>query len=228
MSFKPVHLPVFLAFLTGLFYCSPVMGQVNDAGLWTSVNFEAKLVKKLSFSISEEFRFNENITELGAALTDAGFSYKLNKHFQVAAAYRFTQRKTLENNYSPRHRIYVDIKYEKKLKPFQLQVRTRLQDQYKDIGRAPDGGIPEFYLRNKISLKWDLKKPYTPYLSVELFSPLNYPRFNAFTGIRTSAGVEYDISKHHKIDAYYMIQKELNTSDPHTDFVFGLGYFYKL
>jgi len=42
------------------------------------------------------------------------------------------------------------------------------------------------------------------------------------------AGIEYDFTKHHKIDAYYMIQKEVNVSDPRTDFIIGIGYFYKL
>jgi hypothetical protein len=228
MFFRIVRSFVFLTIMTGLLFCSPVMSQVKDAGLWTSVNFEAKVIKKLTATLSEEVRFNENITEVGAFFTDVGLTYKLNKHFQFAVNYRFTERRTVENYYSLRHRIYADVKYEKKLKPFQIQFRSRLQDQYADIGRALDGGIPEFYLRNKISLKWDLNKPSTPYLSVELFSPLNYPRYNAFDGMRTSAGVEYEFTKHHKVDIYYMIQKELNVSNPKTDFILGLGYFYKL
>jgi hypothetical protein len=205
-----------------------VEGQTQDAGLWTSVNFETKLVKNVSATVSEELRFNENITELGAAFTDVGLNYKLNKHFQFAVNYRFTQRHRTDNYYSFRHRFYVDIKYSKKFKPFEFSFRTRLQDQYADIGRAADGGVPEYYLRNKLSMKWDLNKPYTPYISLELFSLLNYPRSYAFNGMRTAAGVEYAFSKHHKVDLYYMIQKELNVSQPETDFIVGLGYYYKL
>ena len=101
-----------------LLFSSPLKGQVKDAGLWTTVSFEAKLGRKLSLDISQEFRFNENITELGTAYTDAGLTYKLNKHFQIAANYRYTQKRTIENYYSFRHRIYIDIKYEKKNKTF--------------------------------------------------------------------------------------------------------------
>ncbi len=88
----------------------------------------------------------------------------------------------------------------------------RLQDQYSDVGRASDGGIPEYCLRNKFGLNLDLDKPYSPYISIELFSPLNDPRINAFDGVRTTAGVGYKFSKQHKIDLYYMIQKELNVA----------------
>jgi len=211
-----------------MFSVTGLEGQNRDAGLWTSVSFEAKLVKKLSASISQEFRFNENITELGTALTDAGIDYKLSKHFQFSVNYRYIQKHLSDNNYSFRHRFYVDVKYEKKKKPFQIQFRSRLQDQYADIGRASDGGIPEYYLRNKMSLNLDMDKAYSPYISIELFSPLNFPRTYAFDNIRASAGVEYSITKHQKVDMYYMIQKELNVNRPGTGFVVGLGYSYKL
>jgi hypothetical protein len=227
MLYRTVRFLVFLAFPIGLLYCSPLKGQNKDAGLWISVSFEAKLVKKLTFNISQEFRFNENISELGIIFTDAGVEYKLNKHFQVAFDYRYIKKRMVDDFYITRHRLYADIKYEKKIKPIQIQVRTRFSN-YAEFSHGSDGRNPEFYLRNKLSLKWDLEKEYKPYISIELFSPLNYPRYSAFDNIRTTAGIEYDFTKHHKVDLYYMIQKELNVSHPETDFIVGLGYYYKL
>jgi hypothetical protein len=228
MLSKSVRLLVFLIFTTGLLFCSPLYGQENDAGLWTSVSFEAKVVKKLTANISQELRFNENFTELGTSFTDAGLEYKINKYIQVAANYRFIQKRRIDDYYSFRHRIYVDVKYGRKIMPFEINWRGRFQDQFADLGRASNGGIPEYYLRNKLGLKYDLNKPYSPYISIELFSPLNYPRGIAFDNIRTTAGMDYEFTKHHKIELFYMIQKELNVSKPQTDFIFGLGYYYKL
>jgi len=228
MFFKEVRSYVFLALAAGLFFSLPLNAQVNDAGLWTSVKVETKVVKGLNASIIQEFRFYENITELGAYYTEAGLDYKINKHFQVEVNYRFTHKRKVENYYSIRHRFGIDLKYSKKIKPFELKYRVRFQDQYTDIGRSKDGGIAEYYLRNKLSLQWDLKKAYTPYVSVELFSPLNYPRFYAFDNIRSIAGIEYAFTKHHKLDLYYMIHKEVNVSQPYTYYVFGIGYIYKL
>lgn len=228
MRVKTIRLLVFLAFAGGLLYSSPLNAQVKDAGLWTSVSFEAKVAKGLTATISEELRFNENITETGTIFTDVGLTYKLNKHIQFAGNYRFIQKRTIADYYSFRHRFYVDVKYSHKLKPFDISLRSRFQDQYSDIGRASDGGIPEYYFRNKLSLGLDLNKPYSPYISFELFSPLNYPRYNAFDNIRSTAGIEYAFSKHHKIDIFYTIQKEVNVREPQTDFIIGLGYSYKL
>jgi hypothetical protein len=225
---KVVRLLVFTVVAVCLLIGNQLKAQAKDAGLWTSVNFEAKVVKKLTANLSQEFRFNENITELGSSLTDVGLDYKINKHFQVSANYRFTQKRRVDDYYSFRHRYYVAIKYSKKLKPFELSYRLQLFDEYADIGRASDGGVPVFYLRNKLGVKWDTEKPYTPYASVELFSPLNYPRNNAFDGIRTIAGVEYELTKHHKLDFFYLIDKGILEGNLEANFVVGFGYYYKL
>jgi len=225
---KAIHAYFTLFVILCFLAAKEAVAQNRDAGLWTSVNFEAKLVKHLSANISEELRFNENITELGAAFTDVGLTYKLNKYFQFSGNYRFTQRHRTDNYYSYRHRFYVDIKYSTRMKPFDFSIRCRLQNQYDDIGRASDGGVAEFYWRNKIIMKWNTKKSYSPYVSVETFSPLNYPRVDALDAMRVSAGVEYEFTKHHEIDMYYMIQKEWNVEQPMNYFVIGIGYYYKL
>jgi hypothetical protein len=210
-----------------LFFISSLRAQVKDAGLWTSIGFELKVTNKVNATLSQEFRFNENITELGTFFTDAGLGYKINKYFQISANYRFVNKRRIDDSYSPRHRLYIDLKFQKKLKPFVFQFRTRLQDQYADIGRASDGGIAEYYSRNKLSIKYDLDKSYTPYLAVELFSPLKYPRQYFFDDIRAAAGAEYVLNKHHSFDFFYMIQKQLNASNPLMDFIAGVGYIYK-
>lgn len=216
------------AFVLFLFPCSAVQSQNKDFGLWTSVNFEVKIVKKVNITISEELRLNENITELGTIFTDIGLEYKLNKHFQFSANYRFYQKRTMYDYYSIRHRVYADIKYSKKLKSFQILFRTRFQVSFRDINRDFEGGIKEYYLRNKLSLQKEINKSFKPYVSIELFSSLNYPRTNAFDNMRVAAGVDYSLSKRNKIDVYYMIQKQFNVSISTTDFVLGIAYLFKL
>ncbi|MEI6748626.1 MAG: DUF2490 domain-containing protein [Bacteroidota bacterium] len=201
--------------------------QVNDAGLWTSISVETKVVKKVTAVFSQEFRLDEDVTELGTYFTEAGIGYKINKYIQVSANYRFLQKRQIDDSYSTRHRFYLDVKFQKKIKPFQFQFRTRFQDQYADIGRTPDGGIAEYYSRNKFSFKWDSDKRFTPSLSVELFSPLNYPRQYVFDDIRNSVGMEYALSKHHNLDLFYMIQKQLKTSNPLMDYIIGVGYLFQ-
>jgi len=210
-------------------FCIPeAPAQVKDAGLWTSLGFEAKLVKKLSATVTQEYRFNENVTELGTWISETGLEYKLNKYVKASVNYRFTMKRQTNNQYSPRHRLFIDVKAEKKIKPVIFQFRTRFQEEYADIGRAPDGGFAGYYSRNKFSFKFDLDRKWEPYLSVELFSPLRHNQPFVFDDIRYSAGFEYTLSKHHKLDLFYMIQNEMNVNNPVTDFIGGIGYQFKL
>ncbi|MFH1119974.1 MAG: DUF2490 domain-containing protein [Bacteroidota bacterium] len=211
-----------------LMFISAAIGQVKDAGLWTSLAFEAKLVKKISVAVSQEYRFNENITELDTWISETGLEYKLNKYLKASFNYRYTMKRKTNNLYSPRHRVFIDVKAEKKIKPFILQFRTRFQDEYADIGRAPDGGFAGYYSRNKFSLKFDLDRKWEPCFSVELFSPLRHNQPFMFDEIRSSAGLEYSVSKHHRIDVYYMIQNEMNVNNPVMEFIGGIGYQFKL
>lgn len=227
-STPTLHLLLSLLAFAFLLSSTRLQGQERDAGLWTSVSFETKIIKKLYLAISQEIRLNENITEAGTIFSDAGLTYKLSKNFKAGINYRFIKKREINNLYSTRHRGYIDIKYLNKIKPFEIQFRSRLQNEYADIGKSSDGGVPEYYLRNKFGLGLDLDKPISPYCAVELFSPLNYPREAAFDNIRGSVGMEYSISKKHKVDLFYIIQKELNESDPETDFILGLGYSFSL
>jgi len=228
MGLQAVPIRFLLTLLSGLLFCGTLKAQVKDAGLWTALSIETKLSKKISVGLSQEFRFNENISELGTAFTEAGLSYKLNKHFQIAANYRFTQKRRTDDNYNLKNRIYFDVKYGKKVKPIQITFRSRFQDEFSTTVYSSKASIADFYLRNKLNLEWDLDKPFAPYISIELFSPLNFPHEFLFDNIRSSAGIEYSLTKKQKFDIYYMVQKELNVSLPEIDFIMGIGYSFKL
>jgi long-subunit fatty acid transport protein len=219
---KPV---IFISLLFLLFLINARISnaQTNDAGLWLSINAEKKITPALSFNISEECRFNENISELGTFFTDAGFAYKINKMFRVSANYRFNNKRNLDDSYTTRHRFYVDFAAKKKLKPITISLRSRLQS-YAESYATSDKGSAEYYLREKFSIKFDLDKKYAPYIYSEFYYSLNNPKGNYIDKMRYAAGFEYTLNRTHSFDLFYMIQKEQNVKNPETDFVIGLGY----
>jgi outer membrane protein assembly factor BamA len=202
--------------------------QTKDAMLWLNVTLEKKITKDFSLSVAEELRFSDNITELGAYFTDLGLNYKFDKHWRMSANYRFTNRQRLDDSYSKRHRYYFDLSYRNKFKPFSLIFRTRFQSQYTDVNSSATGHVPEYYWRNKLSLKYELEKKYTPYISLEMFLPVLTPQLSQPDGMRYTAGMEYAINKHATLDLYYMIQRAYNVNNPETDFVIGVGFMHDL
>lgn len=200
--------------------------QVKDAGLWLSLNAEKKITSKLSATLSQEFRMNENITELGTAFTEAGIEYKIFKKGFVGLSYRFIQKRKVDDFYSLRHRINVDAGYRFKVTRMSLTVRERFQTQYSDVNTSPEGHIPEYYLRSKLTFKYNLEKKYTPFMAAELFYQLNNAKGNEIDNIRYSAGFDYEINKLHSLEVFYLINKEVNVNDPWTEYIIGIGYKY--
>lgn len=213
---------IYLLFLFASVHFSTI-AQVNDAGLWLSINAEKKITPSLTLNLSEEFRFNENISELGSFFSDAGISYKISKMFRASANYRLTNKRNLNNSYTMRHRFYVDLAARKKIKPVTFLLRTRLQS-FSESFSTPDKDSPEYYLREKLSLKFDLDKKWAPYIYSEFYYSLNNPKGNYIDKMRYAAGLEYTVNRMHSFDFYYMIQNEMNIKNPERDFIIGLGY----
>jgi hypothetical protein len=200
--------------------------QWNDAQLWTSVNLEKKIIKGLSVTLSEEVRFSENITEVGTFFTDIGLNYKINKNWRIAGNYRFTNKIQLDNSYSKRHRYYFDLSYRQKFYQFTIIARTRFQSQYADVNSSETGHLPEYYSRNKLTLKYNINQKISPYLSAEAFIPLNNPDVKGIDNMRYSLGVEWEFVKNSTLDVFYLIQQEYQKANRERDYVMGIGYTY--
>ncbi len=203
-------------------------GQTSDAGLWLSINIEKKITPLLSINFDQELRMNENITEAGTIFSDIGISYKINKYLRVSANYRFINKRRMDDSYSNRHRYYFDLMFRKKFKPITISFRTRFQSQYADVYSSKDGKIPQYYSRNKLSIKYDFSKKIQPYISAELFSPLKYP-YNVFMdNARYCIGTEYVINRMHTLDFFYLFQKEYKVKNPLSEHIIGIGYSLSL
>lgn len=212
----------FLAFslivsLTGL------KAQVNDAGLWTNLSLEKKITKDLDLLFTEEFRFNENLTELGSFFSDIGAEYKIYKGLKAGLFYRYTNKRRVDDSYSQAHRIYADVAYKHKIKRFEIGYRVRFQVQYKDVRSGETGPLPEWYMRQKLHLSYNTRSRFDPYLDGEIWY-LFSPEWSRFDNYRLSAGIVTRITKNHSLDLGYIFQKEFNINSPETDYILFLGY----
>ena len=202
------------------------LAQVNDAGLWASINVEKKLTSKFALTLTEEARMNENISELGTAFSEIGATYKIKKYISIGVSYRFIQHRRVDDFYSFRHRYMIDLVLKKKIKKFAFTLRERFQTQYADLNSSENGKVPDYYLRNKLTVKYDFDKKYTPFIAAELFYQLSNQKGNEIDNTRYSAGFEYKFNKKVSVDLFYLINREINVNDPWTDYVVGFGLNY--
>ena len=205
------------------------LAQINDFELWSGVQLRKNITKKLRVSFEEEIRFNENISDIKKFYSEIGLSYRLNKHIRFAARYRFTENKTILSYYSTRHRIMADISLRYKISRLFIAFRSRYQIKYIDIYSSETGFVPRNHSRNKLSLKYNIRKnPVSPFTSGELYYQLNNPEGNQLDKLRYTAGFEYNINKKNSFDIYFRIQQQINVNNPVKSYIIGVKYFYVL
>ncbi|MFN5223097.1 MAG: DUF2490 domain-containing protein [Bacteroidota bacterium] len=205
-----------------------VSGQVNDAGLWTSLGLKSDLGKKFSLDGDVELRFNENVTELGTIYGEALLGYKFNKRLEGSIGYRLIGKRRFDDSFSIRHRVLLNLSYKKKFNKVTASFRARYQSQFSDIKRSENWRVPDDYFRFKATFKYDTDKKWTPFVSGESFYYLNRPGGPLFTEYRLSAGFEYEYSEKSAINLGYIFDREVNVSNPWTNYIVSIGWSYKL
>ena len=135
-----------------------VSGQVNDAGLWTSLGLKSDLGKKFSLDGDVELRFNENVTELGTIYGEALLGYKFNKRLEGSIGYRLIGKRRFDDRFSIRHRVLLNLSYKKKFNKVTASFRARYQSQFSDIKRSENWRVPDDYFRFKATFKYDTDK----------------------------------------------------------------------
>jgi hypothetical protein len=197
-----------------------LLAQEEDFQLWSAVELNYKLNKKVALSFDEGFRMRENASLPAKAFSNLSVSYKQNKHWRFGAAYRFIQSFDLAQEVFYRHRFYADVSWRNKHKRWSYSYRARFQQQY---------GINHFerYHRSKLSCAYNIRKtPLEPFVAAELFLPI------AFEGstdkMRYTAGLGYPLAKKLDASVYYRLQKDVGQNDPLSQYIVGLGLSYSL
>jgi hypothetical protein len=203
-----------------------IHAQQKDAGLWTSVTVEHQVTRKISVSVSEQLRMYQNISDIDQFFTDLGAQYELSESFRVSLNYRLSSTNQ-QSYFMTRHRFYVDLSYRYKLKPLVIGLRQRVQRQVEALNSSENGKIPEWYSRTRLSVKLDLNKKYSPYISSEIYYVIDNLKEEdkVFDKIRYEAGFDYKFNRRHSLNPFYLIQSDILEKKT-VDYIAGLGYTY--
>lgn len=203
----------------------------RDAGLWTTVSVEYEFKNNLTLVLDEEFRLKDNFSSVNLFYTNLGITYEPNRSIRFGLIYRNIQKFRLDGSVSFRNRLMFDVLLKKKYGEWAFSLRTRLQGEVQDYYTSEFGKMAEYYLRNKVEVKYDINR-WTPSVSVELRYQIyerKTPETNGlYHRVRPTLGLDYKINKHNSCGVYYLIQNEWNVSERDELFIVGLQYVLKL
>lgn len=219
---------------------------VQDFEVWGGISLEKSfLKKKLEFGLTEEFRFNNNSTQINNYFTELYGKYQLIKGLDLSLGYRFV-RNNKKSGYHNEGRVFADLAYKHKLDRWSLSYRFRFQHQ-DEIGLArTEGDEVSTKYRLKVKVEYNIKNwKLDPYLSIEGFYAqkaysVNYiesitesEKISGFEKLRFTLGTSYDIKKFLNLGAFYRIEQEMKSypgfyNTPARYYIAGINLTFKI
>ena len=204
-------------FFTIIIFIPNIIIAQQDFASWNSVTFNYK-IKKTTFSVSNEFRLNNNSSELDKYLCDFIIEQNLKYGFKIEGAMRYSRFYDL--GFQNEYLYYGVIQYSYRIQRFITELQTKLQygvSKYDNLN--PD--YSEWQWRNKITLNYLIPGyPIKAYLSYETFirnkTILEFYKYRFFSGIR------YSFNKQNNASVFYGWQDFTNKINK--TFIVGIKY----
>jgi hypothetical protein len=208
--------------ILAFFLSSSLFAQQKDAGLWTSVNFKGEFSKKLQWSIAPEVRLRDNMTNVGSVFSDLGLDVDLPKKFSLTLTYRFGQRNEIDF-FETRQRLQLGLGYKISYNDWTINLATRYQGNLQGVGNDRDADFVTTW-RNKIAVKYEGFDKWELGTSYEFFHAYDDGVALKWNDWRWTANAERKINKRNFYSVGYLIQRDLVSNEPNTDFVVLVSY----
>lgn len=222
---KPAHILLLIVLLlpVGLF------SQISDIGGIGSVNLSADIGPSLNASLSQEVRFNQNFSNFDRAVTTLGVDYTLiRKLLKVGVDYDFMCYNQI-NFFEIRHRASLALEGQQKLDDFGFKLRTKMQSTWRDETLGDYKFNPKYVWRNKLECTYSIfGSPVKPFLSGEIFCPLNSPHGFFMNGYRIIGGAKYRTSERTTLEFLLRYDQDIQQANPKSILYGGFGWYYTL
>ena len=199
---------------------------VRDLRLWTGVQVEKDFAKDWTVSLEEELRLKNNMSGISNYFTEVALQYKIDKHFSLKGAYRFTRDRKKDLSYQNLSRYHFDLKYRGRIAFLTVHYRARYQREV-EAGNLFDLDVPyEKYFRNRFGVRLNSLEKITPYARAEifqLFTPYDSPMFEYW---RFETGILAEPGKVGEFRLAWGFNREIQPPEPAMIFMFRAHYTY--
>jgi len=119
--------------------------------------------------LQHQTRFIDNASEYGYSYFDAGGLFRITKNLRYTFNYIFADKRRIDQSFSYRHQLEGYFTYRKRFGKFVFFDRLLNDMQFKDYYSDAQGKrLRDFYIRNKVTLRYKLPYGITPYIEKKL------------------------------------------------------------
>jgi hypothetical protein len=205
----------------------------KDTEGWTSFEFDVRASSHLFVSLSQHFRYHDDISSIDNYFTQLALSYEIFDDFYVAAGTRFLQKKDDKGNqqgWEPYFRYQLDAHYKHKVGKLSFLYRLRYQQKDAVGVSESEGDITNAFLRFRFGVGYKLKPIKTVFkLQTELFnqSQKGNPD-NGFNRNRFTLSAARNFKGLGKVTIFYRLQNEFDQVNAKDKAIIGLKYKYEI
>ncbi|OWY24460.1 DUF2490 domain-containing protein [Sphingobacteriales bacterium UPWRP_1] len=217
-----------LFLLSVCFFAEVAWAQNNDFGISNDISIEKRLSKTFAVKAMTSTAFLQNAGEWAWTFADAGLVVRFTRNWQVSGQYRYTWRQNLRNQTVNRQILYTQAVYAKSVGNFTVSWRGRLLRQWYGATWNDNYRPTLWQLRNRAGLQYKGNYFWQPYLSAEVFIPLNGQYSASVTQWRTTLGIDYNPNDFNEISVYLQLNKTVNRTPNTTRLLLGTAYAIRL
>lgn len=200
----------------------------KDFQLWGNLEIESPLNKRFMIHLQTQSRFINNASQYGYSYFDVGALGKINKNLRFTFNYIFADKKRSDPSFSYRHQFEGYFTYRKKVGKFVFFDRLLSDMQFKDVNADAQGNrLRDFYLRNKVTVRYKLPYKLTPYIAAEVyykFDGMYYERgYHGFNRIRVFYGLLYNLSENWLAEISYTTEYNHDAKIPTNNYMLSFG-----
>lgn len=215
--------------LCGLFLPNISYAQYKDFGIMGSFALTKAINKKWDAKLEQELRTNTNTSRYDRSKTTFGLDYTIiKKTLKVEGDYNFIHQRQKEY-FEFRNRASFSLTGSKDFNQFSFDLRSRLQSTWRDENRGDYKYNPKLVWRNMLECSYAIfGSPFKPYVSAELFYPINSAHGFYMDGVRATLGAKYRTTQRSTLDFYLRYNQDVQQESPQSMLYAGFGWRYRL
>jgi len=200
----------------------------KDFQLWGNFEVETPINKRWMIHLQHQSRFINNATQYGYSYFDAGGLFRIGRNLRFTFNYIFADKKRTDVSFSYRHQFEGYFTYRKKFGKFTFFDRLLSDMQFKDFNSDAQGNrLRDFYVRNKVTLRYKLPYKLTPYIAQETYYKMDgmyYERgYYGINRIRLFYGLLYNVTEHWLAEISYTMEFNHDAKIPTNNYMLSFG-----
>jgi len=203
--------------------------QQSIGMLWADFGVKGQFTKDLEYGVSFTSRVSAAPNQ--TFFPQVTLKYKVTKWLKPSIDYRGIYALDKYGNFLFSNRLNFNAEFKYAKKRLDLRARVRYQYSFNTLNSS-SGYDAEFdqAVRLKTQFQYDLKNTFlSPVLSFELFyNPTYGPDGRQLKKYRGFAGVALDIDGPHDISMGYILDHQMNASNPLTKHILAVSYTYNI